>query len=133
MKRSVPGNAGKRCGTFLSTIIFRLIRTNLSRTIYANHKKRIGGALQSDAHLFHAPDSKEALEASVLPNSQRSGAASPGSETMGRGCPILLVVIVGLVIWLVHGQTTMTAEMTKFGRASWNTGRGSSGAPVAKE
>ena len=79
------------------------------RELQEAYRRRV----QSDAHLFHALDSKEALEASVLKLRNDLVRLRRGVKQWAAAVAILLVVIVGLVIWLVHGQATMTAEMTK--------------------
>lgn len=75
------------------------------------------GRVQGDAHLFHPLHSREALEASVLKLRDDLIRLRRGVKQWAAAVAILLVLIVALVAWLLRGQATMTAEMSKLRQA----------------
>lgn len=79
------------------------------RELQASYRRRV----QSDAHLFHALDSRDALEASVLKLRNDLVQLRRGVKQWAGAVALLLILIVGLVAWLLRGQATMTAEMAK--------------------
>ena len=79
------------------------------RELQAGYRRRV----KADAHLFHPLGSREALEASVLKLRDDLVRLRRGVKQWAAAVATLLVLIVGLVIWLLHGQATMATEMAK--------------------
>jgi hypothetical protein len=73
------------------------------------------GVLQADTHVFHPLASREALEAGVLKLRDDLTTLRRGVKRWALGVAILLGVIALLVLWLVHSQSKMTAQMAKEG------------------
>jgi hypothetical protein len=73
------------------------------------------GVLQADTHVFHPLASREALEAGVLKLRDDLTKLRRGVRQWALGVAILLGIIALLVIWLVHSQGKMTAQMAKEG------------------
>jgi hypothetical protein len=73
------------------------------------------GVLQADTHVFHPLASREALEAGVLKLRDDLTKLRRGVKQWALGVAILLGIIALLVIWLVHSQGKMTAQMAKEG------------------
>jgi hypothetical protein len=73
------------------------------------------GVLQADTHVFHPLASREALEAGVLKLRDDLTKLRRGVKQWALGVAVLLCIIVILVIWLVHSQGKMTAQMAREG------------------
>lgn len=69
--------------------------------------------LQTDSHVFHSLTTSEGLEASVLKLRDDLTRLRRGVKRWAIGFAALLVVIVGLVIWQIHGQAQMKTELAK--------------------
>ena len=71
--------------------------------------------LKVDTHLFHPLATREALEAGVLKLRDDLTQLRRGAKRWAWGVAALLCVIALLVIWLVRGQGTMTAQLAREG------------------
>ncbi len=69
--------------------------------------------LQSDTHVYHSLTTTEGLEASVLKLRDDLTQLRRGVKQWAVGITALLLVIVGLVIWQLHGQNQMRADIAK--------------------
>ena len=69
--------------------------------------------LQADTHVYHSLTSTEGLEASVLKLRDDLTRLRRGVKQWALAMTALLVVIVGLVSWQLHGQAEMKAEIAK--------------------
>jgi hypothetical protein len=69
--------------------------------------------LQADTHVYHSLTTTEGLEASVLKLRDDLTRLRRGVKQWALAMTALLVVIVGLVSWQLHGQAEMKAEIAK--------------------
>ena len=69
--------------------------------------------LQSDTHVYHSLTTSEGLEASVLKLRDDLTHLRRGVKQWAIGVTALLLVIVGLVVWQLHGQNQMRADIAK--------------------
>lgn len=69
--------------------------------------------LQSDTHVYHSLTTAEGLEASVLKLRDDLTQLRRGVKQWALGITALLLVIVGLVAWQLHGQSQMRADIAK--------------------
>ena len=69
--------------------------------------------LQSDTHVYHSLTTTEGLEASVLKLRDDLTRLRRGVKQWALGITALLLIIVGLVIWVLHGQAQTRAEIAK--------------------
>ncbi len=69
--------------------------------------------LQSDTHVYHSLTTTEGLEASVLKLRDDLTQLRRGVKQWALGITALLLIIVGLVAWVLHGQSEMKAEIAK--------------------
>lgn len=79
------------------------------RELQATYRRR----LQSDTHVYHSLTTTEGLEASVLKLRDDLTRLRRGVKQWALGITALLLVIVGLVVWQLHGQAEMKAEIAK--------------------
>ena len=79
------------------------------RDLQAAYRRRV----QSDTHVFHSLTTTEGLEASVLKLRDDLTRLRRGVTRWAAGVTALLVIIIGLVIWQLHGQAEMKAEIAK--------------------
>lgn len=73
--------------------------------------------LESDAHVFHPLASAEGLEASVLKLRDDLTRLRRGVKQWAISVAALLIVIVALVAWQLHGQSQMKADVAKLRQA----------------
>ena len=69
--------------------------------------------LQADTHVFHSLTTTEGLEASVLKLRDDLTRLRRGVKQWALGITALLLVVVGLVVWQLHGQAQMKADIAK--------------------
>ena len=69
--------------------------------------------LQADTHVFHSLTTTEGLEASVLKLRDDLTQLRRGVKQWALGITALLLVIVALVVWQLHGQAQMKADIAK--------------------
>lgn len=69
--------------------------------------------LKSDTHVFHPLATSEGLEASVLKLRDDLTRLRRGTKQWAFGVAALLLVIIALILWQLHGQAEMKAEMAK--------------------
>ena len=69
--------------------------------------------LQADTHVFHSLTTAEGLEASVLKLRDDLTRLRRGVKRWALGITALLLVVVALVIWQLHGQAQMKADIAK--------------------
>ncbi len=77
------------------------------RDLQASYRRR----LQSDTHVFHSLTTAEGLEASVLKLRDDLTQLRRSVKQWALGVAGLLFIIIGLVVWQLHGQAQMKAEM----------------------
>jgi tetratricopeptide (TPR) repeat protein len=77
------------------------------RQLQLAYRRRV----QSDTHVFHSLTTTEGLEASVLKLRDDLTRLRRTTRQWALGITALLFVIVGLVIWQLHGQAQMKTEM----------------------
>ena len=83
------------------------------RGLQAAYRRR----LQSDTHVFHPLTSNEALEASVLKLRDDLTRLRRGAKRWAGAVAVMLIVIAGLVIWLVRGQSEAARKMEETEKA----------------
>src|SRR5205823_4339729 len=79
------------------------------RELQAIYRRR----LQSDTHVYHSLTTTEGLEASVLKLRDDLTRLRRGVKRWALGITGLLLVIVALVVWQLHGQAQIKAEIAK--------------------
>lgn len=77
------------------------------RELQATYRRRV----QVDSHLFHALNSRDALEAGVLKLRDDLTRLRRGAKLWAAGVAILLLISVGIGFWLLRGQQQAASEM----------------------
>ncbi len=77
------------------------------RELQATYRRRV----QVDSHLFHALNSRDALEAGVLKLRDDLTRLRRGAKLWAAGVAILLLISVGIGFWLLRGQHQAASEM----------------------
>lgn len=77
------------------------------RELQATYRRRV----QVDAHLFHALNSRDALEAGVLKLRDDLTRLRRGAKLWAAAVALLLLISVGIGFWLLRGQRQATSEM----------------------
>jgi tetratricopeptide (TPR) repeat protein len=79
------------------------------RELQLAYRRRV----QSDTHVFHSLTTTEGLEASVLKLRDDLTHLRRGVTRWAASVTALLLFVAGLVIWQLHGQSQMKAEIAK--------------------